>query len=267
VKLKIYQVNAFSKKTRHGNPAGVCILDKPISRRIMQETAKIMNLSETAFIYPEKKIYRLRWFTPRMEVDLCGHATLASAHILWQRRLLRAGQRAVFETRSGRLTAKKSKNFIVLDFPSEPAHKISPPSLLTKALGMKPIFTGKNRMDYLAVLSKHEDVIHLKPRLRILKRLKTRGVIVTAFSDNKNYDFVSRFFGPRAGIDEDPVTGSAHCCLGPFWAGRLGKNKLLGYQASDRGGFVRVQIQGSRVLLGGQAVTVRLVKLKIPDNY
>jgi PhzF family phenazine biosynthesis protein len=263
VKLKIYQVNAFAKSIKHGNPAGVCLLDGPVSADIMQKTAKIMNLSETAFIYPQEKIFRLRWFTPLLEVDLCGHATLAGAHILWEKGLLKAHRKAIFETKSGRLTAQKSKDFIVLDFPAEPAHKVRTPSLLTKALGIKPLFTGKNRMDYLAVLSSQKEVTRLKPRLEILKRLKARGVMITALSDNKNYDFISRFFGPRAGIDEDPVTGSAHCCLGPYWAEKLGKKKLLGFQASARGGFVRMEVKNSRVLLGGQAVTVRPIHLQI----
>jgi PhzF family phenazine biosynthesis protein len=263
VKLKIYQVNAFAKSINHGNPAGVCLLASPVSTDIMQKTAKIMNLSETAFIYPHKKNFRLRWFTPLLEVDLCGHATLAGAHILWEQGLLKTHQKAVFETKSGRLTATKSKGFIVLDFPAEPAYKIRTPLLLKKALGINPRFTGKNRMDYLAVLSNEKEVTRLKPQLEILKRLKARGVMITALSDNRNYDFVSRFFGPRAGIDEDPVTGSAHCCLGPYWAEKLGKKNLLGFQASARGGFVRVEVKDSRVLLGGQAVTVRPIHLQI----
>lgn len=222
-----------------------------------------MNFSETAFIYPEKKGFRLRWFTPLTEVDLCGHATLASAHILWEQHILKFSETAVFYTRSGKLTAEKSKDWILMDFPAEPAEKVKSHPLLLKGLGKTPIFTGKNRMDYLAVFSEETDIVRMKPDFKILERLNARGVIVTAASRHKKYDFVSRFFGPRVGINEDPVTGSAHCCLGPYWASMLNKRELLGYQASSRGGLLRVEIKKTRVLLGGKAVTIRLIPLEI----
>ena len=252
----IYQIDAFTDRPFAGNPAAVCILDAPGEVAWMQDVAREMNLSETAYLVPNGDGFDLRWFTPAAEVDLCGHATLASAHLLWEvgRRALH--QEAIFFTRSGRLTARRQNGLIVMDFPAEPAEETAPPNGLVEALGVVPRFVGRNRMDYLVLLETQAAVEALHPDLSRLARVDTRGVIVTALADDRPYDFVSRFFAPRVGVPEDPVTGSAHCCLGPFWQHRLGKDELLGYQASARGGTVHVQPAGNRVFLGGHAVTV-----------
>jgi len=252
----IYQGDAFTSQPFAGNPAGVCILPEPGDERWMQAVAAEMNLSETAFLYPHEDGYNLRWFTPATEVDLCGHATLASAHILWEQGFLQPDRMARFHTRSGLLTARLKGAWIEMDFPAEVAWEIESQPGLDRSLGVKPLYTGQNRFDYLVEVASEADVVALAPNFEQLRSLSGRGVIVTAVSSSPDYDFVSRFFAPAVGIDEDPVTGSAHCCLGPYWSARFGKTEMVGYQASTRGGIVRVQIAGDRVLLGGQAVSV-----------
>jgi PhzF family phenazine biosynthesis protein len=205
----------------------------------------------------------LRWFTPVVEVDLCGHATLASAHVLWETGAASPDETLRFHTRSGLLTAWRAGDWIELDFPAEPAQPLDAPAELIQALGVQPLFTGKNRFDYLVEIESEAALRQLQPDLARLKAVTPRGVIVTAKVNGSPYDFVSRFFAPAAGIDEDPVTGSAHCCLGPFWQERLGKSEFLAYQASPRGGSVRVQVRGERVGLGGQAVTVWKGELRV----
>ena len=254
--LAIYQIDAFTDKPFAGNPAAVCILPEVREADWMQNIALEMNLSETAFLLRQEDGFDLRWFTPTIEVDLCGHATLASAHLLWELGLIEPGEEARFHTRSGVLTAKRDGEWIEVDFPAEPEEPITLTMHLSQALGANPIYAGKNRFDYLIEVSSEKEVRALKPDLSLLRQLETRGVIVTAKSDNEKYDFVSRFFAPAAGVDEDPVTGSAHCCLGPYWQTRLGKDEFLAYQASARGGVVKVRVEGDRVKLGGQAVTV-----------
>jgi PhzF family phenazine biosynthesis protein len=256
VGVKIIQIDAFTSEPFAGNPAAVCILDKPGDVIWMQNIASEMNLSETAFIAPKGDAFDLRWFTPTTEVDLCGHATLASAHALWEEGVLKTSQPAHFNTRSGLLTAHRRGQWIELDFPRNTVESIPPPEGLLTALGVDAKFTGWDETDYLVEVESEATVRALKPDLAALKNFPVRGVIVTCRTASEKCDFVSRFFAPRAGIDEDPVTGSAHCSLGPFWADRLGKQKLLGFQASSRGGYVRVALNGDRVLLGGQAVTV-----------
>lgn len=253
----IVQVDAFTDSPFAGNPAAVCILQEPRGERWMALVAREMNLSETAFLAPNGDGYGLRWFTPAVEVDLCGHATLASAHVLFEVGHLAPTAQARFHTRSGLLTAGRTGDgWIEMDFPATPATPIEAGDL-ARALGVTPLYTGKNRFDYLVEVESEAAVRALKPEeLIALRAFGVRGVIVTARSDTPHYDFVSRFFAPGAGIDEDPVTGSAHCCLGPFWAARLGKTDLVGYQASARGGVVRVRLEGERAKLGGQAVTV-----------
>jgi len=199
--------------------------------------------------------YDLRWFTPAAEVDLCGHATLASAHILWETGHLGPGQQARFHTRSGLLTAIQDGDWIQMDFPAEPEQAIITPAGLAQALGIQPKYVGKNRFDLLIQVSSEAEVRALNPDFNALSKLEARGVIVTSQAASGGYDFVSRFFAPAVGVAEDPVTGSAHCCLGPFWASRLAKTELYAYQASRRGGEVKVSLQGERVFLGGQAVT------------
>jgi PhzF family phenazine biosynthesis protein len=252
---KITQVDAFAERPFAGNPAAVCILHEPRDERWMQSVALEMNLPETAFLQREGDGFRLRWFTPTVEVDLCGHATLASAHVLWEQGELGPEEQARFYTRSGLLTAERRSGLIELNFPAEPAQQVSEPQDLAAALGISPLWVGRNRMDYLVEVAGEEQVRNLKPDFALLRTLGGRGVMVTSQASTGPYDFVSRFFGPATGIDEDPVTGSAHCCLGPFWGERLGKTELLGYQASARGGAVRVRLSGERVYLGGQAVT------------
>jgi PhzF family phenazine biosynthesis protein len=254
--LTIHQVDAFTSEPFRGNPAVVCILPAPRDEGWMQNIALEMNLSETAFLHPEADGYRLRWFTPAVEVALCGHATLASAHVLWEQGFLPAEATAKFHTLSGVLTAERRDGWIELDFPAKPAAPAPPPSGLAAALGCEPVFVGRNQFDYLVEVGDAETVRQLKPDGAVLGNLPVRGVIVTARSDDPQYDFVSRFFAPAAGVSEDPVTGSAHCCLGPHWQARLGKNDFTAYQASARGGVVRVGMRGDRVKLGGQAVTV-----------
>jgi PhzF family phenazine biosynthesis protein len=251
----IYQVDAFAHQPFTGNPAGVCLLDAPRDDAWMQNVALEMNLAETAFLCPEDDGWRLRWFTPLVEVDLCGHATLASAHLLYETGVLPAHAEARFYTRSGLLTARKEGDLLWLDFPAEEAQAISPLSEMTDALGISPQWIGRNRMDYLVEAASEAEVRALNPDFRLLSRLPARGIIVTARSEDEPFDFVSRFFAPAAGINEDPVTGSAHCCLAPFWQERLNKRVMTGYQASPRGGIVQVEIRAGRVALGGQAIT------------
>jgi PhzF family phenazine biosynthesis protein len=254
--LPLIHVDAFTDTPFAGNPAGVCLLDRPREPGWMQALAAELNLPETAFVTAHADGFGLRWFTPTVEVDLCGHATLAAAHALWQERRLPPDAAARFHTRSGVLTAARRDDWIELDFPAEPAVAAEPPAALTAALGAAPKWTGRNRFDWLVELDSAATVRALAPDLVRLATVPTRGVIVTAPSDDARCDFVSRFFAPRAGIPEDPVTGSAHCCLGPFWASRLGKAELAGHQASSRGGTVRVRLAGDRAVLAGLAVTV-----------
>jgi predicted PhzF superfamily epimerase YddE/YHI9 len=252
----ITQVDSFTDQPFRGNPAAVCILAEPRDERWMQQVALEMNLSETAFLHREADGFRLRWFTPTVEVDLCGHATLASAHVLWEAGHLKPDEPARFHTRSGLLTARRQGTWIEMDFPATPAESVAVPAGLAAALTATPRFVGKNRFDYLVELESEAILRSLRPDFRVLADITPRGVIVTSRSSSTDQDFVSRFFAPAAGIDEDPVTGSAHCCLGPYWQERLGKSELRAYQASPRGGVVRVRVARPRVFLSGQAVTV-----------
>jgi PhzF family phenazine biosynthesis protein len=262
--IRIVQVDAFTNKAFSGNPAAVCVLPEPASDDWMRKVAAEMNLSETAFLTPHDGGYRLRWFTPALEVDLCGHATVASAHVLWQDGHLKPGQQARFHTRSGLLLADQRGEWIELDFPAKIVTPASPPPELLPALGIaEAAFVGKNVFDYLVEIDSEETLRSLSPDHSTLRRVPVRGVIVTARSHGGEFDFVSRFFAPGSGIDEDPVTGSAHVALGPYWAERLGKKEFTAFQASARGGVVRVKLEGDRVLLGGQAVTVMTADLLV----
>jgi PhzF family phenazine biosynthesis protein len=254
--LPIVQVDAFTSEPFAGNPAAVCILPEPRDAAWMQNVAREMNLAETAFLVRQADGFDLRWFTPTVEVDLCGHATLASAHVLWESEHLKLREQARFHTRSGLLTADRRGQWIEMDFPATPDERADAPPQLSAALGVKPRYVGRSKFDYLAELDSESAVRNVKPDFKLLSEIGGRGVIVTARAGKDTFDFVSRFFAPQSGIDEDPVTGSAHCCLAPFWAARLGKKELLAYQASARGGVLRLRLEGSRVILGGQAVTV-----------
>jgi PhzF family phenazine biosynthesis protein len=252
----MFIVDAFTDRPFVGNPAAVCLLKEPPADTWMQQVAAEMNLSETAFLLPLTEGYRLRWFTPAVEVELCGHATLASAHVLWQTGRLRSGEPARFQTQSGLLTVARRGQEMTMDFPARPAERCTTWDGLPVALGAQAIFVGKNGMDCLVEVESEDVVRALRPDFRRLAEFPARGIIVTARAQTGTYDFVSRFFAPRSGVPEDPVTGSAHCCLGPYWSERLGKQDLVGFQASARGGVVRVGVRGERVLLSGQAVTV-----------
>lgn len=254
--LIIHHVDAFSDSIFSGNPAAVCILPEPREDSWMQRLAQELNLSETAFLQKRGDGYNLRWFTPLVEVDLCGHATLASAHILWEQGLLRPDEAARFHTHSGQLKAERRGEWIEMDFPALPDRKVSIPRGMAKALGVRPKYLGRSRFDYIAEVESETTVRKIRPNFTLLSALPIRGLIVTARAMTRPYDFVSRFFAPRAGVNEDPVTGSSHSVLGPYWKARLGKSELLAYQASKRGGVLRVRVGDRRVFIGGKAVTV-----------
>ena len=255
-KIPIFQVDAFTHKAFSGNPAAVCILQQPMNDRWMQDVAGEMNLSETAFLLKEEGGFNLRWFTPKIEVDLCGHATLAGAHVLWEQGYVAAEDTLHFHTLSGLLSASRRGDWIELDFPSEPPEEAQAPAGLMEVLGVRPKFIGRNRFAFLVEVESEEAVKGLEPDFRQLEKATDQCLIVTAPAESAEYDFVSRFFAPAGGIDEDPVTGSAHCCLGPFWGAKLGKKEMIAFQASARGGVVRVRLGDQRVFLSGQAVTV-----------
>lgn len=253
----IIQVDAFTDKPFSGNPAAVCLLEELRDDPWMQSVAREMNLSETAFLIRQPEGYDLRWFTPEAEVDLCGHATLASAHVLWEDGHARPGEEIRFQTKSGVLTARGKDGWIEMDFPAEPERHEAPPGELLAALGVAPLYTGRNRLnDWLVEIESENALRNLKPDLALLSAVPMRGVMVTARSITKGFDFISRFFAPSLGIGEDPVTGSAHCCLGPYWQKRLRRYTLYAYQASQRGGVVHVRVAADRVILSGQAVTI-----------
>ncbi len=254
--IPLFHVDAFTDQAFAGNPAAVCLLSSWPESGWLQLVAREMNLSETAFLVQNRDGFDLRWFTPNVEVDLCGHATLASAHVLWQEGMVDPEAAISFSTRSGILKAEREGDEIQLDFPLKPEELTDPPPGLLEALGVSAKHVGKNQFDYLVEVESEAVLRGLMPDFRRLASVQARGVIVTSRSADPRFDFVSRFFAPASGIDEDPVTGSAHCCLGDFWRKRLGKNEFLAYQASPRGGVVRVKVTGDRVLLGGKAVII-----------
>jgi PhzF family phenazine biosynthesis protein len=255
--MRLFQVDAFTGTVFGGNPAAVCLLTAPVGTGWMRSVAQEMNLSETAFVEPRAQGYGLRWFTPVAEVGLCGHATLASAHVVYELGLVPDGEPVRFESVSGRLAARRADGLLVLDFPARPAAPAPLPPGLLGALGVTdPVWAGRGEDDFLVVLAHEEDVTGLRPDIAALAAMGSRGVIVTAPASRPGADFVSRFFAPAVGVPEDPVTGSAHCTLAPYWCARLGRPDLTGYQASARGGTVGVRLEGDRVLLSGRAVTV-----------
>jgi PhzF family phenazine biosynthesis protein len=254
-------VDAFTDKPYAGNPAAVCILDAPADETWMKLVAREMNLSETAFLHPIQGGWSLRWLTPAVEVKLCGHATLASAFTLWETGVLRPGEAARFQTLSGWLTCRRDGDWIEMDFPAKVAAPCEAPPGLSDALGAMPLWVGNSGMDYLVELADEKTVRAVKPKLTALASLPVRGAIVTCRSESPCFDFISRFFAPAAGVNEDPVTGSAHCALGPYWQGKLGISEFTAYQASARGGVVKLSVRGDRVLLRGQAVMMSTVEL------
>jgi PhzF family phenazine biosynthesis protein len=265
----IFLVDAFADRPFTGNPAAVCLVPGWPAVAWMQSIATEMNQAETAFVWKRSDgMYPLRWFTPTVEVDLCGHATLASAHVLWSNGLATAEEVIRFETKSGILTASRKGDEIELDFPVKPAVAADPPPGLLEALEVRaPRFVGRNQFDYLVEVESEAVLRAIAPDFRQLRQVECRGVIVTARGeDGRTADFVSRFFAPAAGVDEDPVTGSAHCCLAAYWSRMLDRSELTGYQASRRGGFVRVRLAGDRVHLGGRAVSVMTGIMQVPGG-
>ncbi len=255
--IRIVTVDAFTNVPFGGNPAAVCVLPEPRPDEWLRHVAREMNLSDTAFLIRRDGEFDLRWLTPTVEVDLCGHATLASAHVLWEDGHLPVDAQARFHTRSGLLTADPRGEWIELNFPVMEAVAAEPPSSLLPALGVTaPVAVTKNMFDYLVEVECETELRALRPDHASLRRIPVRGVIVTARSASPAFDFVSRFFAPGSGIDEDPVTGSSHTALGPYWGKKLGKTEMTAYQASPRGGVVRLRLDGDRIVLGGQAVTV-----------
>lgn len=257
--VNLFQVDSFAEAPFTGNPAAVCLLSDPADERWMQAVAAEMNLAATAFVDVRHRGgasgFGLRWFTPTVELTLCGHGTLAAANILWEEGIA-ADDHVAFDTVAGMLAARREGAWIHMDFPAEPEHQeLDASEQLAACLGVTPLYIGRNRLDYLAEVESEDVVQGLSPDLRLLAKLPVRGVIVTA-RGSREYDFVSRYFAPAIGIDEDQVTGSAHCCLGPFWGSRLGKDDLVAYQASPRGGVVRIRLAGDRIELGGMAITV-----------
>ena len=256
--IPIFQVDAFTDKPFRGNPAGVCLLREPAEAAWMQKVAAEMNVAETAFPVPEGDGFRLRWFTPAVEVKLCGHATLATAHILWEQGILAPEREARFQTLSGLLTARRDENLIELDFPARPPLPKAPDwaDAVIAALGIKPVFIGMSAEDILFEAVDEGAVRSVQPDFAALRSLPARGIIVTSRSADKRFDFISRFFAPAVGVDEDPVTGSSHTVLVPYWAGRLGRSSFTAYQASARGGILHLRLEGDRVKIAGKAVTV-----------
>jgi PhzF family phenazine biosynthesis protein len=252
----IVQVDAFTSTAFSGNPAGVCVLERPQDTAWMQLVAREMNVAETAFLEPRSDAdFDLRWFTPTVEVDLCGHATLASAHVLWESQRVSAAA-IRFHTRSGVLTASRRDGWIDLDFPATPDEPVAAPPGLLEALGVSARYVGRSRFDFLVEVDDEPAVAAVQPDFRKLAAIDARGAIVTSRASTAGVDFVSRYFAPAFGVDEDPATGSTHCCLGPFWSARLGKREFVAHQLSTRRGVLHVAVDGDRVRLSGQALTV-----------
>ncbi|MCA8993832.1 MAG: PhzF family phenazine biosynthesis protein [Planctomycetaceae bacterium] len=255
--VPIYQVDAFANRPFRGNPAAICLLAEEADPDWMQDVAAEMNLAETAFVRPLQNGFELRWFTPIFEVDLCGHATLAAAHVLWTESIVDLEATITFHTRSGPLTCRRDGRLIELDFPATPPEPVDAAHELLAALGISEAsYIGRSPFDKVVVVDSEELVRSLEPDFARLAEFPMRGVIVSAALENSEFDFISRFFAPAAGVNEDPVTGSAHCCLGPYWAQILGKSDMLAFQASKRGGVVQVRVRDDRILLGGEAVTI-----------
>lgn len=252
MKLRIYQADAFASGLFKGNPAAVVPLNEWLPDGIMQQIAAENNLSETAFFIPEGDYFHIRWFTPKAEVNLCGHATLATAHVLFNELNFQKTQ-IVFNSKSGLLTVEKLGKKLQLDFPADLAQPVNSVPVFTEALGFEPLATFKGRTDYLLLFDSEEIIQNLKPNFHLLKQSDARGIIVTA--KGNDVDFVSRFFAPGVGIDEDPVTGSAHTTLVPFWSAKRHKKEMTALQLSSRGGELWCTLAGDRVLIAGKAVT------------
>jgi PhzF family phenazine biosynthesis protein len=263
--MQLFHVDAFTDRPFAGNPAAVCLLLSWQPDRWLQGVAADMNLAETAFLVKKSDGFELRWFTPTVEVDLCGHATLAAAHVLWHQGLA-SNDVIRFSTKSGILKAMHQGADIELDFPLTPETKTTAPAELLEALGTPALYIGKSQFDYLVEVESESALRLIAPDFKRLAQVSARGVIVTSSSTDKRFDFISRFFAPASGIDEDPVTGSAHCCLADYWQKRMGKSEFTAFQASARGGVVKVRVVNDRVFLGGRAVTVAKGELVVPTS-
>ena len=261
--IPLYHVNAFSSEAFGGNPAAVCILNEVRTNAWMLAVAAQMNLSETAFVFDDGQSISLRWFTPEREVDLCGHATLASAHALWQYGYVAQGREIAFHSKSGVLTAQQQQGLIQLDFPAIALEAVTPPAKLLEMLGISPIYTGKFGAKYLFEVESEQQLLAIKPNMSELLTLPERGVSVTCADSSGQYDFISRYFAPWVGIDEDPVNGSSHCALTPYWSQRLAKRNLTARQASTRSGELSLQMAGDRVKISGTAITVLSAQLLV----
>ncbi len=260
MKFTLYQVDAFAEEVFTGNPAAVIPLQSWLPDDVMQKIAIENNLSETAFFIPEDDGFHIRWFTPASEVNLCGHATLATAHVLFNH-LNFKGSEIVFQSRSGILKVEKQDNLIVLDFPVSPLTEIPFPENMIKACGILPVKCIKGREDLMLIFKSQDDIKKLSPDFEFMKTLEARGVIAT--SKSVEFDFVSRFFAPLEGINEDPVTGSAHTVLIPYWKEVLGKTEMTAKQISARGGILHCKFTGERVEIGGKAITYLIGEIKI----
>jgi PhzF family phenazine biosynthesis protein len=258
---KMYQVDAFTEKLFGGNPAAVCLLGCWPNEQLMQLIAGENNLAETAFIIKDNDHFNIRWFTPAVEVDLCGHATLASAHVIFNYTDFNEDEIIFYSERSGTLKVRKEGSLLTLDFPADQFHEIAAPDALIKGLGVQPIETYMGKTDYMAILSSQKEVAELSPDFSLLSQLKGRGIIVTAKGETA--DFVSRFFAPQSGINEDPVTGSAHTTLIPYWARTLGKTELTAVQVSRRRGDLLCKYLGDRVEISGHAVIYMIGEITV----
>lgn len=256
MRIPLYQVDAFTDEMFKGNPAAVCLLMKPRETSWMQSVAREMNLSETAFVSQRKDGFNLRWFTPQAEVDLCGHATLSAAHVIWEAGVIPAEREIHFHTLSGWLAATMDRGWIELDFPSARPTVADVPEEYIKALGAEPEFCFRSGDKWLLEFPDESDIYEIKPDFVALRQYSGRGLIITARSEKPGIDFISRYFAPWIGVDEDPVTGSSHTILGPYWGEKLHKDHMIAFQASERGGVLRIHVSGERTYIAGQAVTV-----------
>lgn len=265
MKIQMFQVDAFTETLFGGNPAAVCLLDSWLPENIMQSIAAENNLAETAFLATTEKGFEIRWFTPTVEVDLCGHATLAAAHVLFHHRNFRGVELVFHSVRSGVLRVKRMESLLTLDFPADVFKRVETPAVLTKALGMEPMETYKGKTDFMAILPSEKHVTELTPDFNLLASLEARGIIVTAMGERA--DFVSRFFAPQSGINEDPVTGSSHTTLVPYWAKELKKNSLTALQLSQREGHLWCKYMNTRVEISGHAVTYMQGEITVTQSY
>ncbi|OMP67848.1 PhzF family phenazine biosynthesis protein [Domibacillus epiphyticus] len=248
--------NTFTDRAFRGNPAAVCLIKEEKTDHWMQQVASEINLPVTAFIRTAGEEFQLRWFTPSTEIPICGHGTLASGYFLWENKYVQKEQSIHFQTKSGVVTANLVDDWVQLWFPALYEKEVETPEFLVEALGVKPVYIGQNQYDLLVEVASEEMVREMNPDIELISRMSVRGVIVTARSDTPDLDFVSRFFSPAQGLNEDYVTGSAHCCLGPYWKKKMGKHDFTAYQSSERGGLLKVNVEGNKVRIAGKVTSI-----------